>query len=118
MTRLPLLAAAAAGAAALLLSGCSQLAAIAPVGGNRVSDVRYAANDILVDREVDVLTAPVCEMAEDREVTCTGETFDGEPIEVLSAADDQSNLTITVGGTVLFEGAIQDVLDDAIRPGS
>lgn len=78
----------------------------------------YAANDILVDREVDVLTAPVCEMAADRAVTCTGETFDGEPIEVLSAAGDQSNLTITVGGTVLFEGAIQDVLDDAIRPGS
>lgn len=116
MTRLPLIP--VAGAAALLLAGCSQLAAIAPVGGNRLSDVRYAANDILVREEIDILTAPVCEEADDKAVTCSGETVDGDAITVESPADDQTRLTITVGGTVLFEGVIQDVLDEAMRPAS
>lgn len=112
MTRLAL---APLAAVALLLAGCSQLAAIAPVGGARVSEVRYAALDVLVDREVDVLTAPVCDEVSG-EVTCTGETFEGDVISVVSPADDQATVTITVGGSVLFEGAVQDVLDDAIRP--
>ncbi|MGX5681781.1 hypothetical protein [Schumannella luteola] len=115
MTRLALLPVLAA---ALVLSGCSQLAAIAPVGGNRLSDVRYAANDILVREGVDVLTAPVCTEASDKAVTCSGETFDGDAITVESSADDQTRLTITVGGSVLFEGVIQDVLDEAMRPAS
>lgn len=101
---------------ALALAGCSQVAAIAPVGGARVSEVRYAALDILVREEVDVLAAPVCEAGDDREVTCAGTTLSGGTIEVVSSASDQANLTVTVDGSVLYTGSIQDVLDAALEP--
>ncbi|NYF09281.1 hypothetical protein HDC94_000437 [Leifsonia sp. AK011] len=104
--------------AALALAGCSEVAAIAPVGGNRLSDVRYAAIDVLVDREVPILTAPVCSVSDDKAVSCEGETVDGEAITVTSTADDQASLTIEVGTETLFTGVIQDVLDAAMRPAS
>ncbi|MCC6854975.1 MAG: hypothetical protein IT189_02815 [Microbacteriaceae bacterium] len=103
---------------ALTLTGCTQLAAIAPVGGARVSEVRYAALDLLVRDDVDVLVAPVCEMADDREVTCSGTTLNGGTIEVVSSASDQANLTVTVDGSVLYSGSIQDVLESALEPSS
>ena len=107
--------AALAVAVPLALTGCSQIAAIAPVGGVHVSEVRYAALDILVQKEVDVLTVPVCTTVE-RAVTCTGSTLDGAAIEVDSPADDPTNLTVTVDGAVLYSGSIQDVLDAAVEP--
>ena len=108
-----------AGALALLaLTGCSQIAAIAPVGGDRVSEVRYAALDILVAQEVDVLAAPTCTIADDLAVSCAGTTLDGDTIEVTSAADDQENLTVTVGGSEIFSGSIQSVLESALEPRS
>jgi len=100
----------------LLLTGCSQIAAIAPVGGNRTSEVRYAALNILVRDEVDVLAAPSCAMADDRTVTCTGTTLDSGAIDVVSKADDEANLTVTVGGSVLYSGSIQEVLESALEP--
>lgn len=103
---------------ALTLTGCTQLSAIAPVGGERVSEVRYAALDLLVRDDVDVLVAPVCEMADDREVTCSGTTLNGGTIEVVSSASDQTNLTVTVDGSVLYSGSIQDVLESALEPSS
>jgi len=102
----------------VLLSGCSQIAAIAPVGGNRLSDVRYAAIDVLVDREVPIMTAPVCTESGDKAVSCEGETVDGKTITVTSTAEDQANFTIEVGSETLFTGVIQDVLDAAMRPSS
>lgn len=104
--------------AVLALSGCSQISAIAPVGGDRVSEVRYAALDVLVQNEVDVLAVPTCEMADDREVTCTGSTLDGDTIDVVSTADDQTVLTVTVGGETLYTGSIQSVLEAALEPRS
>ena len=53
-------------AAALLVAGCSQVSALAPVGGDRVTEVRYAANDQLLKAGTDVMTAPVCTMATDK----------------------------------------------------
>lgn len=50
----------------VLLAGCSQIAAIAPVGGSHLAEVRYAAIDLLVDAEVEILTAPVCAQARSR----------------------------------------------------
>ena len=46
--------------AAAALTGCSQVAALAPVGGDHLTMVRFAAIDVLVDEGIDVLTAPVC----------------------------------------------------------
>ena len=99
----------------LALTGCSQIAAIAPVGGAHVSEVRYAALDILVQKQVEVLTVPVCTTV-DRAVSCTGSTIGGAAIEVDSPADDPTNLTVTVDGEVLYSGSIQDVLDAAVEP--
>jgi hypothetical protein len=99
---------------ALLLAGCSQVSALAPVGGDRVTEVRYAANDLLVTAGVDVMTAPVCTMASDKAVTCTGETFDHRAIHVESAAADQERMKVTVGATTLYSGDIQSVLDKAM----
>jgi hypothetical protein len=104
---------AALGALALALAGCSQVAAIAPVGGGRVADVRYAANDLLVEAGIEIRTAPVCREA-DHVVTCAGTTLDGAPIAVESAAGDEDAMTLTVGGDTLYSGSIQDVLDRAM----
>ncbi len=111
MTRLALLLL----GAALTLTGCSQVAAIAPVGGDRVAEVRYAALDILVKEAIEVLTVPACSMTDDRAVSCIGTTVDGKTIAVESTAADQSVLSVVVDGTVIYSGSIQDVLTDALE---
>lgn len=102
-------------AAVCLVSGCSQVSALAPVGGDRVTGVRYAANDLLVDAGIEVLTAPVCVQASDKGVTCEGTTRDAQPIRVVSRADDQARMTLTVGDRTLYDGDIQTVLEEAMR---
>lgn len=102
--------------AALALAGCSQVAAIAPVGGGRESEVRYAAIDVLMDEGVDILTAPVCTPADaERVIRCMGETFDGEAIDVHSPGDAPDTFTLTVGARTLYSGATRDVLEAAMR---
>lgn len=103
-------------AAICLVSGCSQVSALAPVGGDRVTGVRYAANDLLVDAGIEVLTAPVCVQATDKAVTCEGTTRDAQPIRVVSRADDQARMTVTVGDRTLYDGDIQTVLEKAMQP--
>lgn len=103
--------------AGLLLAGCSQIAAIAPVGGNHLTEVRYAAIDVLLDADIEILTAPVCAQAPSGEVSCQGETTDGTDIAVLSPADDQTIVTVTVGDDELYSGSIMKVLDAAARNG-
>jgi hypothetical protein len=106
---------AALGAAMLALAGCSQVAAIAPVGGERMATVRYAAIDVLVAAGVAVETAPVCtEDQADQSVTCTGSAVDGATIAVTSTGADPSELTVAVGGTTLYSGDIQSVLEKAM----
>lgn len=105
--------AAALASAVLVLAGCSQVAALAPVGGDRLSEVRYAANDVLLDADVALMTAPVCTMSGDVSVTCTGETVDGRAIEVSSSADDPDALSVMVGGESVYDGSLDDVLEKA-----
>jgi hypothetical protein len=97
------------------LAGCSQVAALAPVGGDRLAEVRVATLDVLVDRAVPVLTAPVC-TADGDAVTCAGTTVDRQPITATSTAADPGTLVVTVGPTTLFTGSVQDVLTSAARP--
>jgi PBP1b-binding outer membrane lipoprotein LpoB len=106
----------AVAALALLLTGCSQVAALAPVGGNRPTEIRFAAIDVLVDQDVELGTAPTCTMADDRAVSCTGSTATGEEIAVTSSAADQASLEVTVAGTVIYSGPITDVIEKSIRP--
>lgn len=101
-------------AAVLALSGCSQIAAVAPVGGDHLAEVRFATGDILLARDVPILSGPDC--TQNAEViTCTGTTVDGDTISTTSTATD---LTVTVGTEVLYDGSIQDALDAAARPAS
>lgn len=101
----------------LALAGCSQVAAIAPVGGDRLAEVRFAAGDVLVRETVDVLVAPVCTEAPDATVTCEGQTLDGLDIAVTAPGDDLDAVTITVDGETLYAGSIMDVLETAMEPG-
>lgn len=101
----------------LALAGCSQVAAIAPVGGDRLAEVRFAAADVLVREAVEVLVAPVCTEAADATVTCEGETLDGQDIAVAAPGDDLDTVTITVDGETLYAGSIMDVLETAMEPG-
>lgn len=52
-----ILSLAAATAAGLALTGCSQVQALAPVGGDRLAEVRFGTLDILTAHEVPILTA-------------------------------------------------------------
>jgi hypothetical protein len=99
----------------LALTGCSQAAALAPVGGNRLSEVRYAAIDVLLDKGVDVLEAPVCSNGSGTEITCQGSTVDGSRIEAESTSGDGAPLTVRVDGDEIFSGLLFDVLDAAAR---
>ncbi|NQX10591.1 hypothetical protein HQQ80_03005 [Microbacteriaceae bacterium VKM Ac-2855] len=98
---------------ALMLTGCTQVAAIAPVGGDRVSNVRYATLDVLVAEGVELLAAPDC-VESDRSVTCTGSTVDGTVITATSAATTEDHLEIVVGTSTLFSGSISAVIEDAV----
>jgi hypothetical protein len=105
-----ILAALAVGA----VTGCSQIAAIAPVGGNHQAEVRYAAIDVLLDAGVEILVAPDCASAGGG-ITCEGETVSGERITAQSSAADPSSVTVAVGAHRLYSGSILDVLDKAAR---
>lgn len=111
-----LLSAVAAICVVSAVAGCSQVEAIAPVGGDRLAEVRYAGIDVLVEEGVPILTAPVCTEATDATVTCVGETVDGDAIEVTSAGTSAGDVTVTVGGSTLYEGSLQSVLEKAMRP--
>lgn len=100
-----------------LLPGCSQVAALAPVGGDALAEVRFGAIDVLLDRDVALLEAPVCDVeGSDPSVTCEGTTSAGEEILVSSSIEDDAVLSITVGGVEIFQGSLADVIDEAARP--
>lgn len=101
--------------ALLMLAGCSQVAALAPVGGNALSEVRFAANDVLVAQGVDILEAPVCSTA-GAAITCQGTTTDGQAIVVASSSADDATITVTVGSATLYSGSLQQLLRDAAEP--
>jgi hypothetical protein len=99
---------------ATALAGCSQVAAIAPVGGSRLAEVRFAANDVLVVQGVEVRTAPVCAQASDDTITCAGDTLDGVAITVTSPGGSADDLEVVVGADTIFHGSLRDVLEKAM----
>ncbi len=97
-------------AVSVACAGCSQTAALAPVGGAELGDLRYAVNDVLTDKGIEILVAPVCS-GTGAEITCAGTTTGNEPITATATSDDASTVKIEVGSTVLYSGSVQDVLD-------
>lgn len=100
----------------LVLTGCSQVAALAPVGGNRATEIRFATIDVLLDHDIALMDAPTCAMADDRAVTCTGTTVEGQTVTATSPAQDQASLEVRVGDDVLYQGTIDAVIETSIRP--
>ena len=107
----------ALGVAAALLSACSQVASLTPVSGASVTTVRNAANVILVEQEVSILVAPTCS-AVDAGFTCVGSTVDGEEILVTAGPAKPFDMSVAVGGQVIFEGNATDVLQAAVLEAS
>lgn len=108
-------AAVALAVSALGLAGCaSQLEALAPVGGDDVASVRAAATDVLLANNLEILEAPTCEKSE-TEITCEGALIDGSAILVTAPLEPFEQMTIIVAGEELYDGSIQQVLDDAIQ---
>ena len=103
--------------AAAALVACSQMAALAPVGGDSITAVRNAVNDVLVTQGVDILRAPQCSSTASG-FTCTGSTMNGSVILVEAGASAPFELTITIGDSVAFVGNAQDVLDQAVLEAS
>jgi hypothetical protein len=101
----------------LTLVGCSQVAALTPVGGGPITTVRNAVYDVLVEQDVEILVAPQCETATDG-FLCKGTTIDGEVILAEASKIAPYSLTITIGSQVVFTGTAQDVLDKAVQEAS
>ena len=91
-------------------AGCSQTAALAPVGGAELGDLRYAVNDVLFEKGIEILVAPVCS-GTGADIECAGETTDNEAITGSATSDDASTVEVKVGTEVLYSGSVQDVLD-------
>ena len=108
---------AAVAAIPLALGACSQAAALTPVSGGPVTSVRMAVYDVLVAQDVPILVAPQCAPATSG-FTCTGKTTDGQEIVATGGPAAPYPITITVGGTTIFEGNAKDVLAKAAQEAS
>ena len=96
----------------LLMTGCgSQIAALAPVGGDGLASLRSAATDVLLAQQRDILQAPVCTRAT-QGYTCAGTLADGSSVGVTSPTD-LSVMTITIADREVFSGSVADVLQAA-----
>ena len=106
---------AALGLALITLPGCaSQLDALAPVGGDDISMVRTAATTLLLSNDLEVLDAPKCTKS-DTKIACNGSLVDGSAVIVHAPTDPFGEITVTVGGEVLFQGQVASVIDKAAQ---
>jgi hypothetical protein len=98
------------------LAGCaSQLDGLAPVGGDALTGVKFASTDVLLERKLGILEAPVCTQTGDA-VSCVGSLTDGAVISVQADIGTKPHtMTVTVGGSVVYDGEVQKVLDEAAR---
>lgn len=99
------------------LTSCSQIDALAPVGGAAITSVRNATYDVLVDEGVEILVAPQCN-AVPTGFTCEGSTVDGLTILAEASADAPYELTISIDGKNVFQGTAQEVLEAAVMEAS
>ena len=101
----------------LAIGACSQAAALTPVSGGPITSVRIAVYDVLVEQNVPILVAPQCAAAASG-FTCTGKTTDGQEILATGGPAAPYPITVTIGGTTIFQGNAQDVLAKAAQEAS
>jgi hypothetical protein len=100
-------------AAALALTACgSQIAGLAPVSGDAITSVRIAAIDVLLEQGVQMKVVPVC-TTETSTYECTGETVEGAPIAISANNVKPLVMQVSVDGSVIYDGPVQEVLDEA-----
>ncbi len=99
--------------AVAVLAGCSQIAAIAPVGGNHLTEVRFATIDVLQEQGIALQDVPTCTRGDDGSVACTGTTSTGDDIAASSPGSDPDRVTVTVSSKVVFDGSVSEVIDRA-----
>ncbi|MBN9210270.1 MAG: hypothetical protein BGO45_07520 [Microbacterium sp. 71-36] len=99
--------------AALTLTGCSQIAAIAPVGGNHLTEVRFATIDVLQQKGIALEAVPTCTRSDEGAIACTGTTAAGEAVTAASPSTDPDSFRVTVGSDTVFTGSVSDVIDRA-----
>lgn len=96
-----------------VLAGCaSQIDGLAPVSGDDITGLRIAAIDVLLENRLTVLDAPVCTAAGSG-YSCVGSLTDGSAVVVTSPDADATTMTVTVGGTTIYDGSVKEVLDRA-----
>jgi len=109
----------AAGITVGSLTGCaSQIAGLAPVGGDKTTALRIAAIDVILARKLTIRDAPACVQV-DGDFNCIGSLTDGDVIQVTAPGPDLTDMTVIVGGDIIvYQGPIQKVLDDAAQDAS
>lgn len=112
-------AALAAGITAASLTGCaSQIDGLAPVGGDKTTALRIAAIDVILAQQLTIRDAPACVQV-DGDYSCIGSLTDGDPIQVTAPGPDLTDMTVIVGGDiVIYQGPVQQVLDEAAQDAS
>lgn len=99
------------------VAGCaSQIDGLAPVSGDIPAGIRSAAIDVLLEQRLTILQAPEC-TATPQGWSCLGSLTDGALIVVTAPGKAPDRMTVKVGDALVYEGSIQEVLDDAAQVG-
>ncbi|KLL95971.1 hypothetical protein NJ76_20610 [Rhodococcus sp. IITR03] len=72
--------------------------------------MRYATNEVLLEKRIDILVAPVCS-GEGLELRCIGETMNNKTITATSTSDDESTFELVVGTETVYAGDVETVLE-------
>jgi hypothetical protein len=98
-----------------MLTGCaSQLDGLAPVSGDDIAQVRIATIDAVLGQKLTIRDAPVCTKVDDG-ISCVGSLTDGATIQSTVLGTSPDDMTVVVNGTVIYDGPIASVLDEAAR---
>lgn len=101
----------------LLLTACSQIDALTPVGGAAITTVRNATYEVLIDQGIPILVAPQCETTASG-FLCSGSTVENVPITAEAGSTAPFTLVISVGSNIIFDGTAQAVIDAAVLESS
>lgn len=94
------------------VAGCSQVSALAPVGGDDITTLRIAIDDVLAEGHVSVLASPKC-AAVGGGYACKGSTTDGMAIVATSPAGEPRQVTVKVGSSIVYDGEVATVVERA-----
>ncbi len=135
MRRFGMTVAAAACAAAVTITGCSQVAQLRPVAGDALITLRTVTIDTVLDSGGTFKTVPACS-ADGENLSCEGLTSDGQAVlsegqkltkveipsefadQVPGWAKDTDSFVVakvTVGQDVLYNGVAIELLDETGR---